>query len=460
MAESLTGEPKLRSLILAAALAIFAINLDFFAVQAALPATAADFNTTTTALQWVISGYMLALASFLIVGGRLADLLGRRTWLFIGAGIFAGASMLGGLATSPEMLIGARIVQGAGAAVLMPVSVAVVTNGFPKAQTQRAVGMVFGIAAIGQALGPLIGGGLTQVLNWRWVLFINLPIALLVFAFARTSVVQSRDETASRSIDWSGLCLIVASVAVFTIGINQGASWGWLSPLTLGCIFLGVLGFGAFALVERSRKQPLVDLQLFRIREFTVMILAGAVGNVGATAIIFVAVIYLQTVEGLSPLVSGLALIAFSGGVTLAAQLSGRLERFKSWAVMDLAMLLGGLGAIGMGLNVGNLELFLAFSVPAGAGLGLCWSFASVVTQAVVPAEKAGAASGVVLTVLIGLGGVGIAIASAIIVTHTTGQTDEVLSKVLGYEMIGVGVIALLFVPVVALLGRRSPAGT
>jgi hypothetical protein len=342
----------------------------------------------------------------------------------------------------------------------MPVSVAVVTNGFPKAQTQRAVGMVFGIAAIGQALGPLIGGGLTQVLSWRWVLFINLPIALLVVAFARTSVVQSRDETASRSIDWPGLCLIVASVAVFTIGINQGASWGWLSPLTFGFIFLGVLGFGAFALVERSRKQPLVDLQLFRIREFTVMILAGAVGNVGATAIIFVAVIYLQTVEGLSPLVSGLALIAFSGGVTLAAQLSGRLERFKSWAVMDLAMLLGGLGAIGMGLNVGNLGLFLAFSLPAGAGLGLCWSFASVVTQAVVPAEKAGAASGVVLTVLIGLGGVGIAIASAIIVTHTTGQTDEVLGKVLGYEMIGVGVLALLFVPVVALLGRRSPAGT
>ncbi len=445
-------------MILAAALAIFAINLDFFAVQAALPATAADFDTTTTALQWVISGYMLALASFLIVGGRLADLLGRRTWLFIGAAVFAGASLLGGLATGPELLIAARIIQGAGAAVLMPVSVAVVTNGFPKAQTQRAVGMVFGIAAIGQALGPLIGGGLTQLLSWRWVLLINLPIAVFVVAFARTSVVQSRDETASRSIDWAGLCMIIASVAVFTIGIDQGASWGWVSPLTLGFIVVGIFGFVAFAFVERSSKQPLVDLQLFRIREFTVMILAGAVGNVGATAIIFLAVIYLQTVEGLSPLVSGVALIAFSGGVTLAAQLSGRLERFQSWAVMDLAMLLGGLGAIGMGLSVGNLELFLAFSLPAGAGLGLCWSFASVVTQAVVPAEKAGAASGVVLTVLIGLGGVGIAVASAIIVTHSTDQSTEVLSNVLGDVMIGVGLMAVLFVPVVALLGRRSPA--
>jgi EmrB/QacA subfamily drug resistance transporter len=458
MAESLTKDPKLRALILAAALAIFAINLDFFAVQAALPATAADFDTTTTALQWVISGYMLALASFLIVGGRLADLLGRRTWLFIGAALFAGASLVGGLATGPEMLIAARIVQGAGAAVLMPVSVAVVTNGFPKEQTQRAVGMVFGLAAIGQALGPLIGGGLTELLGWRWVLLINLPIALFVIAFARTSVVQSRDETASRSIDWTGLCLIIASVAIFTIGIDQGSAWGWLSPLTAGFILVGILGFVAFGLVERHVQSPLVDHQLFRNREFTVMILAGAVGNVAATAIIFVAVIYLQTVEGLSPIVSGLALLAFSGGVTLAAQLSGRLERFKSWAVMDLAMLLGGLGAIGMGLNTSNMALFLVFSLPAGAGLGLCWSYASVVTQAVVPAEKAGAASGVVLTVLIGLGGVGIAIASSIIVTRTTGQSTAVLSSTLGAIMIGVGVLALAFVPVVALLGRGSTA--
>jgi len=458
MSEPLTKDPKQRALILAAALAIFATDLDFFAVQAALPATAADFNTTTTALQWVISGYMLSLASFLIVGGRLADLLGRKTWFFIGAGIFGGASLLGALAIGPEMLIAARIVQGAGAAVLMPVSVAVVTNGFPQSQTQRAVGMVFGIAAIGQALGPLIGGGITQVLNWRWVLMINVPIILLVVTLARTSVVQSRDETASRIIDWTGLCLIVGSIAALTIGIDQGSIWGWLSPLTVGFLLSGSVGFFAFILVERRGNQPLVDLQLFRIREFSVMILAGAVGNVAETAILFVSVIYLQTVQGLSPLTSGLTLLAFSIGVTVASQFSGRLERFQSWAVMNIAMLLGGLGAIGMGLNLGNIEPFLAFSLFAGAGFGLCWSYASVVTQAVVPPEKAGAASGVVLTVLIGLGGVGIAVVSSVIVTQTAGHSTAVLSNVLGEVVVAVGVVCLLFVPIVALLGRGSTA--
>jgi MFS family permease len=152
---ALTNDPKLRCLVMAAAMVMFAINLDFFAVQAALPATALEFGVGTTQLQWVISGYMLALASGLVVGGRLADLLGRRTWLFIGAAVFGLASLVGGAATSAGVLVASRVVQGAGAAILMPVSIAVVTNAFAASQTQRAVGLVFGIAAVGQALGDV-----------------------------------------------------------------------------------------------------------------------------------------------------------------------------------------------------------------------------------------------------------------------------------------------------------------
>ena len=459
MANRLTDDPRLRSLLLASAMAMFAIQLDFFAVQAALPAIAAEFDTTTTALQWVISGYMLALASFLIVGGRLADLLGRRTWLLLGAVVFGAASLVGGAATGPEMLIAARIVQGVGAAVLMPVCIAVVTNAFPTTQTQRAVGLVFGIAAVGQALGPLVGGALTGLLSWRVVLWVNVPVSALIILLTMRSVEQSRDETAPRVIDWAGLCLIVASVATLTYGIDRASDWGWLSLPTFGFVLAGVVGFAALLVVERRARFPLVDLQLFKIREFTVMILAGVVGNVGIVVSIFLSMVYLQNVEDYSPTEAGLAFLVFSGGATIAAQLSGRMERFPSWAVMDVALLVGGIGAIGMGLNVDNVVLYLVFSLPTGAGFGMCWSFASVVTQSVVAPEKAGAASGVVLTALIGFGGVAIAAASSIVVTRA-GQSTADLGGAIGDVLIGVGILAVCFIAVVTVLGRRQPADT
>lgn len=374
----LSMDPKQRALVLACSMAMFAIDLDFFAVQAALPATALDFGTTTTALQWVISGYMLALASGLIVGGRLADLLGRRTWFFIGAAVFGLASLVGGLAMSPEVLIAARVLQGVGGAILMPVSIAVVTNAFPPAQTQRAVGLVFGIAATGQALGPFIGGVITDGLSWRWVLLINVPIVLLVMWLARASLAQSRDDSAPGGIDWPGLCLIIASVGVFTYGVDKAGEWGWGSWQTQALLMLGMLGFVLFVFVERRMRYPLIDLGLFRIRGFSVMIIAGVIGNVAMTVTIFVAMVFLQDLHQFSPTRAGLAFLAFSGGVTLAAQLSGRLERFFAWAVMNLALLIGGLGAIGMALSIDAMTRFLAFSAMAGFGTGLCWSFASV----------------------------------------------------------------------------------
>lgn len=448
MPVALTNDPKLRCLVIAAAMVMFAINLDFFAVQAALPATALEFGIGTTQLQWVISGYILALASGLVVGGRLADLLGRRTCLFIGAAVFGLASLVGGAAMSAEVLVACRVAQGAGAAILMPVSIAVVTNAFAASQTQRAVGLVFGIAAVGQALGPFIGGAITDWLGWRWVMWINVPLILLVVLLAHRSVQQSRDETAPRVIDWAGLVLIVGSIATFTYGIDKAASWGWASLQTLGVIACGLMGFGLLVVVKRRVRFPLLDLNLFGIRSFSVMIIAGVIGNV--------AIAFLQDVEHFSPMQAGLAFVAFSGGVTLAAQISGRLERFAPWAVMDVALLVGGLGVIGMGLGLANMPVFLLCSLAAGAGTGLCWSFASVVTQAVVPAQKAGGASGVVLTALIGCGGVGVAAASSFIELRSAGQSADALVSSIGQVLIATGVLSVLFVPIVTWLGRMK----
>ena len=453
MSERLTTDGRLWRVIIASALAMFLVNLDFFAVQVALPDMAKDLNTDEANLQWVISGYMLSLAAFLIVAGRLADLLGRKTWLIIGTSIFGVTSLVGGFATTAEMIIIMRILQGVGAAILMPVCLAVVTNAFPAAKVQRAIGMVFGIAAIGQAGGPLLGGLLTELASWRWVLWVNVPVSVLVIYLAVTSVRQSVAEGEEKRIDWLGLVLVVTAIGVFTFGIDEAANWGWDSPLTWSFI-LGGLIVGAFFLLWESRfRPPLMDLALFRIREFSVMIGAGMAGNMAAVVTIFLSMIYLQSVEGFTPFQAGLAFLIFSGGITISAQVAGRLERFTSWKVMVIALATGGLGVIAMGLLTELIVWFLFASLFAGLGLGMAWTYTNVVTQSVVPKAKAGAASGIVLTVLIGMGGVATAVASSLTTTgiNAGGQAGDVISNVL----IGFGVFTLVFVPLVAFLGRQ-----
>lgn len=451
----LTDDPRLRRVVLASAMALFAINVDFFSVQAAIPQMAVDVGTDVDSLQWVISGMMLALASFLIVAGRLGDIQGRRRWFLAGATTFGVASLLGGAASTSTLLIACRVLQGVGAAILFPLCLAVVTNAFPPAQTQRAVGLVFGIAAVGNAVGPFVGGALTDALSWRWVLWINVPVAIAVAALVVTSVEESRDESAPRAIDWPGVVLIAASLAVFTYGVDGADEKGWTAPITVGLIAAGTLGVAAFVVLEARVRHPLVDLALFRIREFSVMIAAGAIGNMANVTTIFLSMIYLQDVELLSPLAAGTTFLAFSLGAAASQQLSGRLGRFRSWLVMDVALLVGGIGGIAMGLATGRLAAFLAASVVAGAGYGMCWAYASVVTQSVVPPEKAGAASGIVLTVLIGMAGVAVAVASSAASTGSgTGTPSD--AGAIGAVLAAFGLLAVAFVPVVTLLGRGA----
>jgi EmrB/QacA subfamily drug resistance transporter len=454
---ALTADPRLWRVLLAASAGLFAIQLDFFAMQAALPDMASDLDTSIHSLQWVISGYMLSLASFFVAGGRLADIFGRRRCLLLGAVVFGLASLAGGAAPNAIVVIVMRLLQGVGGAILFTVSIAVVTNAFPAALVQRAVGLVFGISALGEALGPLAGGFFTEVVSWRWVLWINVPVCVAIIVLVLTSVEESRDTTVSR-VDWTGLALIVSAIGLFTFGVDQGPDWGWSSPATLGLIGLATVLLVAFVVFERRVVQPLVELGLFRIREFTVMVVAGTIGNVAVVVAIFISMIYLQTERGFSPLEAGIAFLAFSSGVAIASQLSGRLERFRSWAVMVVALLVGGLGAIGMGLTVHQPAAFFVLSVCGGFGLGLTFSFASVVTQSVVPPEQAGAASGVVMTVLVAAAGVAVAVAAAVsssaIQQGPSAGLDDVITRIL----VSTGALAVLCTPFVWWLGRTPGA--
>jgi MFS family permease len=256
-----------------------------------------------------------------------------------------------------------------------------------------------------------------------------------------------------RDIDWLGLGLIVASITAFTYAVDRASDLGWTSASTLGLMAAGVIGVVVFIVVEGRVRHPLMDLSLFRIREFNLMTAAGTIGNMGTSTAIFVSMILLQSVHGLSAGEAGLAFLGFSLGVAVASQISGRVERFPSWGVMSVSLLCGGLGAIAMGLFT-QLAVFVVVAVFAGLGFGMSWAFTSVSTQAVVPAQKAGEASGVVLTIVVTAGGVAIAIAST--AAESAGAGVHGLEDALRGVLIAAGVLAVAMSALLVALGRRS----
>jgi len=448
-----TTEARLRRVVVAAAVTQAAINLDFFAMGVALPRMATDLDTTATALQWVVSGYLIALGAFLVAGGRLGDIFGRKRLLLIGVAIFAISSTLAGASSEPALVVAFRVVQGLGAAIAFPVSLAIVTNAFPPERVERAIGIVFGIAVVGTAAGPFVGGLLTETLSWRFVFWLNIPIAMIVVWLVLTSVSESRDETVPRRLDIAGLVLIVAGVAAVTFAFDKAADWGWLSAATLGLLAAGVALLVAFIAVESKVANPLLDLSLFGIRVFDVMIAAGAVGNIAYNVVIFGSTLYLQQVRDLSPIEAGAVFLALSLGASIAGQLSGRVERFPSWLVMTVALAIGGATAIGLASSTAWAVYIPLFAL-VGFGLGLSWAYASVATQAAVPSTRAGAASGVVLTVLVGLGGIAVAVAASLIETRTGSEYGDAIRDVIRVA----GVIALVGAGLVAMVGRQRGA--
>ena len=450
---SVADERKLRRVIVAAAVTQGAINFDFFAMSMALPEMAHDLGTTITGLQWVVSGYLIALGACFVAGGRIGDIFGRKRLLIIGVAIFATTSAIAGAGNDPTMVIVFRVAQGVGAAIAFPVSLAIVTNAFPPQRVQRAIGIVFGTAVVGTAAGPFLGGLLTELLSWRFVFWVNVPIAVVVIWLVATSVDESRDESVPRHLDVAGLLLIVAGVASISFAFDKAAEWGWTSASTLGLIIGGVILLVLFVVVEARVRYPLLDLTLFRIRVFNVMISAGTVANAAYTLIIFASIVYLQQVRVLSPIEAGIVFLAMSIGASIAGQVSGRVERFPSWLVMVVAMVVGGLGTIGLSSAHEWWAYVPCFAV-TGFGLGLAWAFTSVATQAVVPPAQAGEASGIVLTILVGVGGLAVAVGASIIETHGGTNLEAAVEWMIRVS----GIVAVLGAAVVALFGRPRAA--
>ncbi|QRY46954.1 MFS transporter [Mycolicibacterium boenickei] len=446
-----------RWILAAISIALFCVQIDYFAVNLALPRMAADLHSSTTDLQWVVSIYMLALGAFMVPAGRIADIFGRRRVLLSGIALFAVASVLCAVAPTPAAIVGFRALQGIGAAMIFPVSVSVLTNAYPAASASRAIGTAYGIAGLGNAAGPLVGGVLTETVGWRAVFWLLVPFTLISLVIGARVIPESFDETAPRRIDLSGLALITVGIGLFTLAFDRAPTWGWLSPATIGAGIAAVVLLTAFVAVERRTRHPLVDLGLFGNPGFAVLVVAGTVANIAYVVTVFLTTLNLQQVRGLDPLMAGVVFLGPSAGAALGGTLSGRLPSASSPVrVMATGCIAAAVSLAALTVSGGWVGYAIALTA-CGFTMGFVYAFTTVATQAVVAPARAGEAAGVTLTALVTLAGVGVAVSGTVL---------EVLQ--LGGMGTGAGINAILTAIALALAvaglavwirARRSPVG-
>jgi EmrB/QacA subfamily drug resistance transporter len=448
----------------------FMVVLDATVVNVALPSIQTDLDISDSSLQWVVNGYTLMFGGFLLLGGRMADLLGRRRLFVAGVTIFAGASLLNGLATSDTMLIGARALQGFGGALVSPAALSIITTTFREGGERTKALAVWGaIAAGGAAAGLLLGGVLVEFLSWEWVFFINVPIAIGTIIAAFRLVPESRQEGVVRHFDVAGAITVTSGLILLVFAIVKSTDWGWASGSTLGLIGVAAALLTAFVAIERRSQAPLVRLDLFRLRSLAtangVMLLVVS----GMFAMFFFSSLYLQNVLGYSALETGVAFMPVSVGIVigsvLAQQLIGRLGTKRvlatgtTLAAVGLAIL-----ALTTSVNGTYLELLAAF-IPLAIGMGLTFVPLTLVGTTNVSNSDAGLASGVFNTSQQIGGALGLAVLSTFANSRTAdalaGGAQQNAALVDGFQIafaIAAVLVGAAAVATTVLLRRRDVA--
>ncbi|WP_082080458.1 MFS transporter [Williamsia herbipolensis] len=396
--------------LLAVSVGVFCIQLDSFALNLAIPQIGRDLEVSGGGLQWVISAYLLSTGTFMLGAGRLGDLFGRRKLLLLGLTLFGGSSLLCALAPTLPVLVCARIAQGAGAAMIMPVGLSLLTNLYPGNLRTRAIGAALGIGGVATAFGPFIGGVLTDHSSWRAVFWLNVPLAL-IGALAATRTTESYDAKADRKVDWSGLATVTAALAVLAVVVDRSSHWSW-PPVVVGLIAAGTVG-GIFVRHERATANPLIELALFRNTPYVALTLAGAVANTATVMFLFIVPLSLQGIWTLSVALAGVVFLAPATAMALAGPLAGRVSSRRAVPVMLVCLAIGALSLLTLAWAP-NLPVYLVAATSGGVVLGLGNSLTLTATQAVIKPERAGEASGVTKTVITVAAGLGIGLSGAV----------------------------------------------
>jgi EmrB/QacA subfamily drug resistance transporter len=402
---------------------LFMIMLDNTIVNVALPSIERDLHIGISELEWVVNGYALTFAVLMLTGGKLADMLGRRRIFILGLLIFTASSLACGLAPNADMLIGARVVQGAGSALMNPATLSIITATFPPRQRGMAIGVWAGTSAMALAIGPLVGGIITQQISWNWIFFINVPVGVIGIVVARLVITESRDTSHEQRLDLPGLLTSAIGLFGLTYALIEANHYGWASWQILGLFGLAAVALAVFVVLEMRQRIPMLDLSLFKNPTFAG---ANAVMMLVALAmfgVFFYVSLYMQGILGYSPTKAGAVFLPMTILIILIAPFAGKLsDKIGSrWLMAPGMVLVGGSLLIFSRLDASSdfWNIFPGLIV-GGVGMALVMTPTTAAAMGSVQVDKAGVGSAVLNSMRQVGGALGIAVMGAIVAASVT----------------------------------------
>jgi EmrB/QacA subfamily drug resistance transporter len=446
--------------------AFFMTILDVAIVTVAIPSIQKDLHIAESTVQWTLTAYAITFGGFLLLGGRVSDLLGRRIVFVGGLVLFTGASLACGLANTASVLIAARAIQGIGAAIISPAALSIVTTTFTEgADRNKALGIWGALGGSGAAVGVLLGGILTKYLGWEWIFFVNVPVGVLVLLLTRPIVPESRADLGHRRFDVPGAVAVTSGLALLVYAISKAPEVGWGTGRTIGLLIASIVVLAAFVVWEERITAPLVPFSVFRIRTLTASNIVGLLLGGVIYANFFILTLYVQGILGWSALKTGLTFLATAGTAVIWAGVAQALvTRIGPRPVMTVGLVILGLSVLGYTrLPVDGhywpdlLPLYLTFSV------GMVFGFVPVTIAAFigVPHELAGLASGLMNTTQQIGGAIGVAVASTIFTSKAKSGHFSPAAFTSGYHWAFAALVAFAAAGAVAafvlLRGVRAP---
>ena len=381
--------------------ALFMIMLDNTVVNVALPAIQRELGISRAELEWTVAAYALTFASLLLTGGKLGDLFGRRLIFVIGLIVFTTSSLFCGLSSSGAELITARAVQGVGAALMMPATLSIISATFAVRERGMAIGIWAGVSAMALAIGPLLGGVITEHISWNWIFYVNVPIGIAGVVAAILVVPESRDTSREQRLDLPGVLTSGIGLLAIVYALIEANQYGWTSARILGLLVIGAVALAAFVLLEQHQRLPMLDLSLFRSGTFAGANLVAILVTLAMFGIFVFFPIYMQTFLGWSPIQAGAALLPWTLMIVVFAPIAGKL----SDRVGSRWLMAGGMSVVAVCcLLLSTVTLHSGFwnMVPAfllgGLGMSFVMTPMSAAAMGAAPVDKAGVASGVLNT--------------------------------------------------------------
>jgi EmrB/QacA subfamily drug resistance transporter len=405
----------------AVAFGLFMIMLDNTIVNVALPSIQRSLAMSISSLEWIVTAYALTFAALLITGGKLGDLFGRRKMFILGLAIFTLASLACGLAPTAGFLIGARAVQGIGAALMNPATLSIITATFPPKERGQAIGIWAGVSALALAIGPLLGGLIVDNINWHWIFYVNVPVGVVGILVSRLVIKESRDTSHEQSIDLPGLVTSGLALLSLSYALIEGNRHGWGSPEIIGLFAGAAVLLAVFIWLELRQRLPMLDLGLFRIGAFAGANIVAMLVSLGMFGVFFFISLYVQNVLGYSPTKAGAVFLPMTILIILVAPIAGKLsDRVGSRWLMGAGMSILGVSLL-LYQRIGVHSSFVSLLpqlVLGGIGMALTMSPMTSAAMGAVPVEKAGVGSGVLNSFRQMGGSLGIALMGAILLSY------------------------------------------